>query len=214
MNSYDPGDYRSETRAHEYLSMADRLPHRAEGEAVLLELLPTGLRRVLDIGAGDGRLLALVKTAHPHLEGVALDFSPPMLAAARKRFAGDARVQLVEHHLDEPLPALGLFDAVVSSFAIHHLSDARKFGLYREVFACLNPGGIFCNFEHVASPSQDLHLDFYRAIHRTLAEEDPANQLSPVETQLAWLRAIGYHKVDCFWKWREFALFAGVKQDV
>jgi SAM-dependent methyltransferase len=211
MTSFDLGDYRSEAHAHQYLARADGLPHRAEGEAVLLELLPAGIRRVLDIGTGDGRLLALVKSVHPDLDGVALDFSQPMLAASRKRFEGDARVRLVEHNLDEPLPALGFFDAVVSSFAIHHLSDARKFGLYREIFACLSPGGIFCNLEHVASPTDDLHLDFLGALRRTPAEEDPANQLSSVEIQLAWLRSIGYGKVDCFWKWREFALLSGIK---
>ena len=44
-----------------YLSRADTLPHRAEGEAVLLEQVVTGTRRVLDLGTGDGPLLALLR---------------------------------------------------------------------------------------------------------------------------------------------------------
>jgi hypothetical protein len=35
-----------------------------------------------------------------------------MLEAARKRFAGDARIELVKHDLAEPLPALARFDDV------------------------------------------------------------------------------------------------------
>jgi tRNA (cmo5U34)-methyltransferase len=211
MTSYDPGDYRTAAHAHQYLARANDIPHRTEGEAEMLALLPAGLQRVLDIGTGDGRLLALVKTAYPQVEGVGLDFSQPMLTAAHKRFAGDARIRLVEHNLDEPLPNLGSFDAVVSCFAIHHLSDARKAGVYREAFASLRPGGVFCNLEHVSSPSPELHQDFLRILNRTPPGEDPANQLSPAELQLSWLGEIGYHKVDCFWKWREFALLAGVK---
>src|SRR3712207_9483610 len=83
-----------------------------------------------------------------------------MLRAARERFADVSRITLVEHDLAEALPgeALGRFDAVVSSFAIHHLEHERKRSLYAEVFDLLAPGGVFANLEHVASPSERLHV--------------------------------------------------------
>lgn len=101
------------------------------------------------------------------------------------------------------------FDAVISSFAIHHVAHLRKRALYREIFELLMPNGVFCNREHVASISPRLHAEFLRAI--SCAEEDPSNKLLDVETQLAWLREIGFVDVDCHWKWRELALLVGVK---
>ncbi|HEY9690321.1 MAG TPA: class I SAM-dependent methyltransferase [Coleofasciculaceae cyanobacterium] len=203
--------WRSTDHALSYLSRADRIPRRTEGESVLLEQVPRTARRILDVGTGDGRLLALLKVDRPAAAGVALDFSETMLAAVRDRFAEDDTVTVVAHDLDRPLPDLGTFDAIVSSFAIHHLSHARKRSLYAELFKALEPGGIFANLEHVASPTLQLHERFLQAIGYTLAEDDPSNQLLDVETQLNWFREIGFLDVDCYWKWLEMALLIGIK---
>ena len=194
-----------------YLARADRLPHRTEGEAVLLAHVPRNARRLLDLGTGDGRLLALLLIDRPQATAEALDFSPTMLHRARERFAGNSQITVVAHNFNTPLPELGRFDAIVSSFAIHHCSHERKRSLYAEIFAHLEPGGIFCNLEHVASSTFNLHEHFLRAIGSTLETEDPSNQLLDVETQLTWLRAFGFTDVDCYWKWLELALLVAVK---
>lgn len=194
-----------------YLELADEYPRRGEGESVLLDHVPRDAGRILDLGAGDGRLLAMVRIDRPQMHGVALDLSELMLEAARKRFAGDERIEIVRHDLAEPLPAIGRFDAVVSSMAIHHLEHERKRSLYGEIFDVLEPGGVFANFEHVASPTHRLHLAFYAAIGEPLEHEDPSDRLLDVETQLAWLREAGFDDVDCYWKWLEMALLIGVK---
>jgi SAM-dependent methyltransferase len=102
--------------ALEYLSRADSLPHRTEGEATLLEFIPSDLVRILDVGSGGGRLLGLVKADRPQAEFVALDFSPVMLGALHRQFDGDGKVTIVAHHFSNPLPPLGHFDCVISSF--------------------------------------------------------------------------------------------------
>jgi len=197
-----------------YLSRADAIPHRTEGEAALIEQLPANVRRVLDLGAGDGRLLALVKLAWHGGAGVVLDFSPTMLEKAREHFADDESVRVVEHDLGQPLPNLGgSFDVVVSCFAIHHLEDGRKRELYEEVFSLLEPEGVFCNLEHVSSPTARLHERFLSTLGLGPKEEDPSNRLLDVETQLGWLREIGFMDVDCHWKWLELALLGGVKPE-
>jgi SAM-dependent methyltransferase len=217
------------------------LPFRTEQIDVLLRLLrhaDTSIRRVLDLGCGDGVLLAAVLTAFPDAGGVGLDFSEPMLTRAADRLGGfGRRVELADGDLGAPGWQQGLsgsFDSIISGFAIHHLSDERKRALYAEIYARLEPGGVFVNCEHVASPTPEIealfdeanaeHLlrqrrargedvTFEQVHHEYLTRPDrAANILAPLEAQLAWLREIGYVQVDCFWKWFELAIFGGYKR--
>ena len=194
-----------------YLAKADRIPHRTEGEAVLLEYIPTTAQRILDLGTGDGRLMALLKIDRPSATGVALDFSPVMLEKARDRFKDDESIEIISHNLDDRLPDLGKFDAIVSSFAIHHVTHDRKRSLYEEIFNLLTPGGVFTNLEHVASPNQKIHAQFLTKIGYPPENENPSNKLLDVETQLGYLREIKFVDVDCYWKWLELALLIGIK---
>ena len=205
-------EWESIEHALHYLGRADQIPHRTEGESVLLEEVPSQSQRILDIGAGDGRLLDLCLLKCPIAHGVAMDFSPPMLKKLRNKYGKEGSVSVVQHDINRPLPpSLGSFDVIVSSFAVHHVNDNRKHKLYEEVWQILDDGGVFCNLEHVSSPTANLHEKFFTAMGMTLADEDKSNILLDVETQLGFLRKIGFEDVDCYWKWRELALLIGKK---
>lgn len=205
-------EWQNAAHAARYLEKyVDAIPHRTEGEAVLLELVPLTAKRVLDLGTGDGRLAGLVGAYLPEATVLATDFSPTMLEQAKVRFEGDARIEVREHDFQESLLSLGTFDLVVSSFAIHHVEDPRKQTLYDEAFQILNPGGVFLNLEHVSSPTEHLHDVFLSSMGMTRETEDKSNRCSPVELQLNWLRQLGFEDVECYWKWRELTLLGGVK---
>jgi tRNA (cmo5U34)-methyltransferase len=198
--------------ALDYLARRATFPWRDTAYEHLMEFVPPHPRRVLDLGCGDGTVVGRVVEAHPGVEAIACDFSPEMLGRVRERFAHAAQVTVVEHDLDDELPrAWGTFDAIVSAFAIHHVVDDRKRSLYREVYEHLTPGGVFCNLEHVASPTRELHAAFLETCGGSIDDDDPSNKLAPVAEQLDWLREIGFVQVDCHYKWREIALLAGMR---
>ena len=217
------------------------IPLAAEQIDVLLRLIRARnlpVRRVLDLGCGDGFLAAPILQAWPDSFGVLVDFSATMLDAARERFADRPdSVAIVEADYGNPdwVATLGdrrIYDVIVSGFSIHHQPDDRKQALCRELFDLLAPGGIFLNVEHVSSPTPWLEeqfdeylIDAFFAYHsaqgsktraevaRDLVKRDDkqANILAPVETQCDWLREIGFQDVDCYLKIFELAVFGGRK---
>lgn len=195
-------------RVTEYLSR--EIPHRHIAEEMLLEALPHRVERFLDLGTGNGRLLALIRNRHPEAEAIGLDSSAPMLDRARERFDGDSLVDLRRHDLRNQLTDAGPADAVVSGLAIHHLDDQRKRELFGEVHALLAPGGAFANLDLVRSASVRLHERFRREIGRT--EDDPTDQLAGLAEQMAWLQEAGFAEVDCHFKWLELTLMVAVKE--
>ncbi len=222
--------------------MRGAIPLAGEQIDVMLRLLRAArpeLRNVLDLGCGDGVLGRAVLSQFPAANLVLLDFSEPMIAAARTKLAA-SQSQVTFLVEDYGLPAWleavkphAPFDAVVSGFSIHHQPDKRKRELYAEIYDLLAPGGIFLNLEHVAPPSDwvedvfsDLFIDSTLAFNqgrglsqtREQAAEDyhnrphkDANILAPLDMQCDWLREIGYAHVDCYLKIFELALFGGVK---
>lgn len=176
---------------------------------MLVDALPARVGRVLDLGTGNGHMLAVVRDRHPEARAVGLDSSEPMLNHAKKRFGVDPLVELQAHDLSMPLAVSGRFDAVVSGLAIHHLEDKRKRELFGEIQALLTPGGVFANLDLVRSATAELHERFRREIGRV--EDDPTDRLADLSDQLEWLREAGFDEVDCHFKWRELALTVAAK---
>jgi tRNA (cmo5U34)-methyltransferase len=71
----------------------------------------------------------------------------------------------------------------------------------------LRPGGVFANLEVVECATPALQAEFYERIGRVGG--DPEDVLADVASQLAWMREAGLVDVDCFWRWRGFALLVG-----
>jgi len=139
--------YRDERRAHwdrvalgRPPSFAGRAYHRRLA-AVHRFLIPPG-QRVLELGSGDGRLLAALEPRR----GVGVDFSPAMLAAARRRHPELELVESDVHELEPGMLGGEPFDAIVLSDLVNDLWDVQR---------------VFERVAGLARPSTRIVLSFY-----------------------------------------------------
>lgn len=127
-----------------------------------------------------------------------------------------------------PADLSGPFDLAVSSAFILHLTSKAKQRLYAEVFHGLNPGGCFFIVDPIAPPNEEVEAWYreQRAHERQRRPQQPGSPPNPharmphhhfeteeayqrhqlhhhLETeadQVAFLRAAGFVRVDCFYK--------------
>lgn len=237
MSDFDQSQWADPSFAREYLDHADHyLPDRPYLFNVLRSFFRfyvarLGPVRVCDLGCGDGILTDQLLREAPTLEATLVDGSVEMLDTAKRRFAGRPDVRYVQQGFDDVMrdsSALGSFQFVVSSFAIHHLHREPRRALFATALRHLEPGGWFMNID-VALPdhaaftewqyqlwqewidrrSQRLGLaDQFHDVPRQ-ARANPDNKYSPLAEQLADLTAAGFANVECHYKNGIFAIYTG-----
>jgi demethylmenaquinone methyltransferase / 2-methoxy-6-polyprenyl-1,4-benzoquinol methylase len=114
------------------------------------ELAPARRARVLDVATGTG-MVAAELLARYDVSIVAVDQSPEMLAAARRRFAGrGGDVELLQAQAEELPFATASFDAVAFTYLLRYVDDPGA--TLRELARVLRPGGRIASLEFGVPP--------------------------------------------------------------
>ncbi len=182
------------------------------------------VRRIVDLGVGTGALaLACVKVV-PGARVWGIDADAAMMRVARARLGRRiARVTLVEgSFLDTPLPPC---DAIVASYALHHIRTLRQKGaFYQRCHAALRPGGVLINGDCAPASTpqgfaQDLDVWFThlartyggrpgaKRVYESWADEDV---YVPLSTELKLLKRAGF-ETDVPWRKSPFAVIVSIK---
>jgi tRNA (cmo5U34)-methyltransferase len=168
--------------------------------------------RVLDLGVGTGVTALRILEALPEARVVGLDVSQEMLGRARQRLrAHRRRVTLRPANISAP-EIDGLYDAIVSVLAVHHLWADEKRHLFSRLWEHLSPGGILVvadAFRHASDRLLELY-DYPRPEDPHEAEHD---HLDTTADHLDWLQAAGFASVDVAWKYEDVGVVVAWKAD-
>ncbi len=130
-------DYEGSKYSTEFWNPSREYEDRAERIAIRALLPPHG-RRLIDIGAGAGRLADLY-TGYD--EVILMDYARSTVIEARDRWGDDPRFKFVAADV-YALPFVdGVFDSVVMIRVIHHIVDVPR--ALSNIVAVVRPGGAF-----------------------------------------------------------------------
>lgn len=105
----------------------------------VLQRIDEGHRTLVDVGCGEGHLLALVRAVHPAMELVGIDHDGERVQTARAALAGEERLSLCEGDARGfDVPAC---DVIACLDVLHYMPEADQDALLKGFAAALRPGG-------------------------------------------------------------------------
>ena len=190
----DRHDWNSQDYVSQWAERQDEIEgDRREPFQLMAEIIPYGKEapiKILDLGAGYGRLTQFLLQHFHSATAICQDGSDEMAELGRKRMEHlRGRFGYVLCDFSRPGWSSAVkeqFEAVVSSIAIHNVRAPKIIrAIYKETYPLVKPGGCFLNFDRT-SPSLEELMD--------------------------WVREAGFKDVKCFWKERGRALFGGFRK--
>ncbi|NQV91858.1 class I SAM-dependent methyltransferase [Candidatus Woesearchaeota archaeon] len=196
--------------------------HKAIDQIVRKNL--KGNPQILELGVGTGLTTLRILKNLPKARFTVVDFSKTMLDGARRKLhkykvnylCGDyAKLKLSQHN-----------DVVLSVIGLHHQeTDNDKKKLFKKIYSSLKKGGIFIfgdlvTFKNLAVASLNDAYHFHYLVEH--AEDEKSlkewayhhkhlNKLAPLENQVAWLKGVGFKKVEVVFKKFNTALIVAEK---
>ncbi|HET7375756.1 MAG TPA: class I SAM-dependent methyltransferase, partial [Anaerolineae bacterium] len=130
-------DYEGSKYSTEFWNPDRAYEDRAERIAIQA-LLPRQGRRLIDIGAGAGRLGDLYRG---YAEVILMDYARSTVIEARDRWQSDPRFKFVVADVYQLPFVAGAFDSIVMIRVIHHLVDVPR--ALNEIATALRSNGVF-----------------------------------------------------------------------
>ena len=233
-----PGEVFAETKEFD-TNIRQLLPYYDEMLGAIALCLPPETERILELGCGTGELTQKVLQHCPNAQLVAVDYSPRMIEFIQEKldYQGQRdRVQTFQLDFgawanDEAETNIGdNFDAVISSLAIHHLSDEMKGKLFQKIARSLNPNGRFWNADPLLPEFPELK-DIYQQSRERWAQQQgldletvrsklgksetqgysSQDQLATLDSHFHKLKDAGFSKTAVIWKYYNLAVFGGLR---
>lgn len=179
---------------------------------------------VMDIGCSNGSAaLPFIKSCRNPF--VLCDISESFLDLCRRGFAQYPNVEIIRHDLREGVPPVESC-LILSILTVQFTPIEYRQKIINSVYGQLKPGGAFIFVEKLLGTSYDVDsvlVEEYYGLKREhqYTQEQIQTKRKSLEGVLvpiteAWnldlLRTAGFKKIECFWRYLNFAGYLAVKE--
>ncbi|MBP8958948.1 MAG: class I SAM-dependent methyltransferase [Bacteroidales bacterium] len=188
-----------------------------------LSFIRPNVNNILDLGAGTGLLTEYLFDKYPNAFFTLIDIAEQMLEVAKQKFLYKANFKFLVGDYTENLPGES-YELISSALSIHHLSEEKKFKLYKNSFETLIDGGVLLNLDQFNSSSKEMNEYFtkywYSFIDKSGISEqekevwlkrrelDKENSINETKNMLY---NVGFKIVECIYSYQKFGVIIAIK---
>ena len=145
-----------------------------DSKHVIASFLPDHTQTIIDFGIGTGLELEAIFKRFPDVKVTGLDIAEDMLQILKENYPGKNITLHCESYLDYDF-GIELYDVALSVMTLHHYTHEVKTELYRRIYDCIKPNGVYIENDYILSEkkyenAQELE-DFYFSEYQRLKEE-------------------------------------------
>jgi len=178
---------------------------------------------IVDIGCSRGdALMSFVNIPDARLMGI--EISESMLAESRKRFEGQANVQIIQHDLREGMPSFKA-SLVLSVLSLMFIPIEYRHRVLGDIYEQMDDGGALILVEKILGsqyPINNLMVDAYYQMKSDngYSQEDIDRKRLSLEGVLVpltslgneeLLRGAGFNQYETIWQWMNFKAWIAIK---
>lgn len=170
--------------------------------------------KIVDLGCGNGNLAKLIIDKSPNIHMCLVDSSNELMNECMNKFYSTSNISFIKKDIRDLTFREDNFDFVVSSIAIHHLSEIDKVSLFKKIYKWLKPGGMLCYadiFKSGIDSIDKIHYDLWKttSFDRGATDSDWDTYMrhefefdspSILGRHLTMLGDVGFVDVYCPWK--------------
>ena len=182
-----------------------------ETKSIIASFLPNHTKKIIDLGIGTGLELEEIFKRFPDVEVMGLDIAENMLQLLKEKYPKENIQLKCQSYFDYDF-GIGYYDVGLSVMTLHHYNHKIKTNLYREIYNCLKPNGIYIECDYMLSEKkyenpQELE-DYYFSEYERLKKEQGINNDKEyhydtpctVDNQKKMLFEAGFSKIKEVWQ--------------
>ena len=125
-----------------------------EAYGKMAELIPEGVKELLDLGCGTGLELEKIFRLYPDIAVTGIDITEEMLDKLREKYK-DKQITLIKGDYFKTDIGKNCFDAAVSFQTMHHFNHEMKTGLYKKIYESLRNGGYYIECDYMVETQEE-----------------------------------------------------------